>query len=91
MKVITFISHWKKTFLLTQVSPVADVDFPSVTICAAGMNLNAVKAALRLDQMEWEKNEEGSSNRRKRYAEDGDDPDPEYLLARFGSSDFPVL
>ena len=74
------------------MSPVTDVDFPSVTICTAGMNLNAVKAALRLDQMKWEKNEEDkSSKRRKRDAEDQDDPDPEYLRSRFGSPDFPVL
>ena len=74
------------------MSPVTDVDFPAVTICTAGMNLNAVKAALRLDQMKWEKNKEDkSSKRRKRDAEDQDDLDPEYLRSRFGSPDFPVL
>ena len=74
------------------MSPVTDVDFPSVTICTAGMNLNAVKAALRLGQMKWEKNKEDkSSKRRKRDAEDQDDLDPEYLRSRFGSPDFPVL
>ena len=79
--------------LLIQVSPVTDIDFPSITICTAGMNLNAVKAALRLDQMDWEKNQEDkSSKRRKRNVAEGQlDPEPEYLRSRFGSPDFPVL
>ena len=68
------------------MNPVTDIAFPAVTICTAGMNLNAVKAALRLDQVEWEENREESSGRKKRDAED-----PEYLRSRFGSPDFPVI
>ena len=72
--------------VLTQGSPATDIAFPAVTICTAGMNLNAVKAALRLDQIDWEKNQEDrSSRRRKRNAAEGQlDPDPEYLRSRFG-------
>ena len=73
------------------MNPVTDIAFPAVTICTASMNLNAVKAALRLDQMEWEKNREESSGRKKRDAQDRDHPGPEYLRSRFGSPDFPVL
>ena len=37
-------------FILShQVSPVSELSFPAVTICTAGMNLNAVKVALNID------------------------------------------
>ena len=56
-------------------------------LCLRG--LNAVKAALRLDQMKWEKNEEEKSSKRRKR--DAKNPDPEYLRSRFGTSDFPVF
>ena len=42
------------TSLKTISKPVTEVDFPSVTICKDGQNLQAVREALEKDEEEWE-------------------------------------
>ena len=42
------------TSLKTISKPVTEVDFPSVTICKDGLNLQAVREALERDEEEWE-------------------------------------
>ena len=49
--------------------PVTEMDFPSITICRQGLNMDAVQEALLLDYQTW-KNQarSGSKPRRKREA-----------------------
>ena len=54
--------------------PVKEMDFPSITICRQGLNMDAVQKALVLDYQEWQKEEDiGSQKRRKRKAMSLDD------------------
>ena len=73
------------------MSPVSELSFPAVTICTAGMNLNAVKVALNIDKVQWGRSRGEAFRRGKREVEDKDSLDQEYLRSRFGSPDFPVL
>ena len=50
------------TSLKTMSKPVTDLDFPSVTICSGGQNLQAVREALQRDVAEWQE----KNQRRKR-------------------------
>ena len=50
--------------------PVKEMDFPSITICRQGLNMDAVQKALLLDYQTWK--DQASSNskpRRKREAQ----------------------
>ena len=42
------------TSLKTMSKPVTDLDFPAVTICSGGQNLQAVRKALQRDVAEWQ-------------------------------------
>ena len=54
--------------------PVKEMDFPSITICRQGLNMDAVQKALVLDYQEWQKEEDiGFQKRRKRKAMSLDD------------------
>ena len=54
--------------------PVKEMDFPSITICRQGLNMDAVQKALVLDYQEWQKQPNiDSKQRRKRAAMSLDD------------------
>ena len=66
------------TGLKTMAKPVTELDFPAVTICKGGQNMQAVRQALQRDLARWEADSQG---RRKRSA----GPD-DYCRSRFGQS-----
>ena len=57
--------------------PVTELDFPAVTICKGGQDMQAVRQALDRDKELWQEN----NRRRKRSADSGD-----YCMEHFGQS-----
>ena len=58
------------TFALTRTTlPVTELDFPSVTVCRQGINMEAVQTALALDYQAWLAQTSSARRRRKRSAE----------------------
>jgi hypothetical protein len=53
-----FIRNWGEspvlTTIVTTAKDVTEVNFPAVTVCREGLNMEAVSAALELDFAAWE-------------------------------------
>ena len=63
------------TSLKTISKPVNELDFPSVTICKDGQNMQAVGEALETERLAWK-------GRRKRESS-GPDPESNYCQSKF--------
>ena len=64
------------TSLKTISKPVNELDFPSVTICKDGQNLQAVREVLEKEKKEWE-------GKRKKRESSGSSPGSDYCQLKF--------
>ena len=67
--------EWQERQVVTVLAdtelPVTELDFPAVTICSDGLNMNAVERALQKDLELWWEKEEAKGARKKRSTPEG--------------------
>ena len=60
--------EWQENLVITSLKtvtkPIADLTFPSVTVCPAGQHLDTVEKVLYKDFLKWEKNRKGTREKK---------------------------
>ena len=70
---------WRQNMIITRFEnselPVTEIDFPAVTVCSQGLNMDNVAKAVERDFYEWHQERRGNKvkERRKREAEKEED------------------
>ena len=79
---------WRQNMIITRFEnselPVTEIDFPAVTVCSQGLNMDNVAKAVERDFYEWHQERRGNKvkERRKREAEKEDDVSSPETLRR---------
>ena len=78
-------TNWVSHLVVTQLTdtdfPVAELDFPAVTICSEGLHMEAVERALAKDMELWQENND--NGRRKRSTSMNPDNVGKFMKERF--------